>query len=254
MATHDAPTGVAPSEELPQDWVVWQLTDSLLPVGAFAHSSGLESALQAGLIASNRHLCAYIETVLENTTSLLLPFVYAAHQNAAAFKEEEGEEGGKEAVERWVELDGLLHAMMTNHVGRKASQSLGASLLRVAAQLFPEAQMVAKVRRKSKAAKVHLHQAPLFGTICGALGLPSQTTLRIFLFTTLRDVLSAATRLNVVGPLEAATCQRQLAVKAEELLREGRGRREVGEACGVAPIMELVQGGHDRLFSKLFSS
>jgi hypothetical protein len=32
----------------PSDWLVWQLLDSGLPTGGFAHSCGLEAAMQLG--------------------------------------------------------------------------------------------------------------------------------------------------------------------------------------------------------------
>ena len=32
------------------DWITWQLADSAFPAGGYAHSAGVESAMQAGVI------------------------------------------------------------------------------------------------------------------------------------------------------------------------------------------------------------
>lgn len=43
------------SDPLPaaaQQWALWQMMDSAFPTGSFAHSNGLESSVQAGLVRS----------------------------------------------------------------------------------------------------------------------------------------------------------------------------------------------------------
>ena len=60
---------------------------------------------------------------------------------------------------------------------------------------------------------LHGHHAPLFGFVCGLIrwpvkrggtlvGVDMATVGRMFLFTILRDLVSAAMRLGVVGPFE----------------------------------------------------
>ena len=62
---------------------------------------------------------------------------------------------------------------------------------------------------------VSFHHAPIFGLICGLVGMDSGTSQRAYMFMTMRDVISAATRLNFVGPLGAAVLQHQIAPLAE---------------------------------------
>ncbi|KAK4385046.1 Urease accessory protein F [Sesamum angolense] len=94
-----------------QLWSQWQLLDSILPTGGFAHSFGLEAAMQARLVISPEDLRTYVIRVLENTGSLLLPFVYAAAMSPD--------------TQTWHKLDRLLNAMLTNEVGRKGSIAQG---------------------------------------------------------------------------------------------------------------------------------
>ena len=100
---------------------------------------------------------------------------------------------------------------------------------------------------------IHLHHAPLFGMILGLLGMDTMVAQRAFLFINLRDLLSAATRLGVVGPLEAAQMMHRVSGEAESIL--GRyANKPVRDAYQTSPIIDVIQGVHDDLFSRLFRS
>ncbi|PRQ55258.1 hypothetical protein RchiOBHm_Chr1g0322591 [Rosa chinensis] len=55
-------------------WGQWQLLDSIIPTGGFAHSIGLEAAIQAQMVLGPEDLQSFVIHLLENTASLLLPF------------------------------------------------------------------------------------------------------------------------------------------------------------------------------------
>lgn len=335
------------SQSLPSDWATWQLLDSLLPTGGFAHSFGLETAFQAGLIKTPGELKLFIVSTLENTGSLLLPFVFAAHENARCHlmkgeemrKQELGKQelsggggGGSQfdseenndkrwqgksnaiestnmsdATKRWAAMDSVLQAVMSNHVARRASSSQGTALLRLVVNVYPEETLLKEMRIRSRKGgrisnlksdhdiekkkenetekcedipekgtggeynssfsdepkpeslqkcdtwDVYVHHAPVFGTVCGLVGISSLVSQRAYLFTALRDMLSAATRLNLIGPLEASSLHRKLTVEGESILSQF-ANRPLSSAYQTAPVLDLVQGSHDQLFSRLFSS
>ncbi|XP_009780062.1 urease accessory protein F [Nicotiana sylvestris] len=229
----------APNGSLLQ-WSQWQLLDSVLPTGGFAHSFGLEAAIQARLVSGPEDLRTFVTHILENTGSLLLPFIYTLNASPN--------------VETWYKLDKILDATLTNEVGRKASISQGSALLRVAAAVFQEVPSLKTMREMSlTSGAVRFHHAPIFGLVCGLLGLNAETSQKAYMFTTMRDVVSAATRLNLVGPLGAAVLQHQLAASAEELSKKWMNR-PVQEACQTSPLLDTVQGCHGYLFSRLFCS
>ncbi|XP_044950759.1 urease accessory protein F [Hordeum vulgare subsp. vulgare] len=221
-------------------WSQWQLLDSILPTGGFAHSYGLEAAMQSRIVNNPEDLWLFLIQVLDNIGSLLLPFVYCAGRSPDAAA--------------WVKLDQLLDATLTNEVGRKASTSQGSALLRVAASVFTEIQSLQDLRRTFLGStSVSFHHAPIFGLICGLVGFDSETTQRAYMFVAMRDVISAATRLNLIGPLAASVLQHQVAPDAEKMLQKWRDR-DVSEASQTAPLLDALQGCHAYMFSRLFCS
>lgn len=221
-------------------WSQWQLLDSILPTGGFAHSFGLEAAVHARVVSCPQGLQTYVTHVLDNTGSLLLPFVYSAALSPS--------------LETWHKLDRMLDATLTNEVSRKASVSQGSALMRVAATVFPEVPSFKTMRDVSLTSRaVSFHHAPIFGLICGLLGIDSGTSQRAYMFVTMRDVISAATRLNLVGPMGAAVMQHQISLVAEVLTKKWMDR-VAEDACQTAPLLDTVQGCHGYLFSRLFCS
>ena len=233
---HDKPI----SENSFVQWSQWQMLDSILPTGGFAHSLGLEAAVQSRLVSDSNELKTFLIHVLENTGSLFLPFVHSACTSPN--------------METWHKLDKILDATLTNEVGRKASISQGSALMRVASAVFHDIPSLKMMRDTSlKLGTVSFHHAPIFGLTCGALGFDRTSSQRAYMFITLRDVISAATRLNLIGPLGAALLQHQVAPIAEGILEKWMNR-DVEEACQTMPLLDTVQGCHGYLFSKLFSS
>lgn len=228
------------STAFPHLWSQWQLLDSILPTGGFAHSFGLEAAIQARLVTTPDDLRTFVIHVLENAGSLLLPFICATTNSPDAGT--------------WHRLDRLLNAMLTNEVSRKASTSQGSALMRIAASVFSEIPSLKTMRGESlRCGEVYFHHAPIFGLVCGLLGFDAETTQRAYMFVTMRDIISAATRLNVVGPLGAAVLQHEIAPVAESLSAKWMNRG-VNEACQTSPLLDTVQGCHSYLFSRLFCS
>ncbi|KAL3521484.1 hypothetical protein ACH5RR_019633 [Cinchona calisaya] len=221
-------------------WSQWQLLDSILPTGGFAHSFGLEAAIQARFVSKPEDLQAYVINVLENTGSLLLPFVYSTTISPD--------------IETWHKLDRMLDATLTNEIARKASILQGSALMRVAAAVYLEIPSLKPMRSTSlSSGTVSFHHAPIFGLVCGLLGMDAETSQKAYMFITMRDVISAATRLNLVGPLGAAVLQHQVAIVAEDLSRKWMNR-SVEEACQTSPLLDTIQGCHAYLFTRLFCS
>jgi urease accessory protein len=97
------------------------------------------------------------------------------------------------------------------------------------------------------------HFSPAFGATLRALDVDRRETSRLFLFGVARGTLSAAVRLGIVGTMDA---QRMLSERSEDLDRtiERCGDLAIDEAAQTAPLIDLWQASHDRLYSRLFQS
>ena len=97
------------------------------------------------------------------------------------------------------------------------------------------------------------HLAPVFGAVANAFELSIDLAVRLFLYMTLRGLISSGVRLGIVGPLEAQAIQYRLGSHAEALANRGVDL-ELASVAQTSPVIDLLQAAHDRLYSRLFQS
>ena len=113
--------------------------------------------------------------------------------------------------------------------------------------------------------------APLFGVVGASVGLSCETTTSAMGFCVSRDIVSAAVRLNLIGPMAAvsllararrADASGQAAARASMAsVADGEGRAQIDllldwcmVAAGSAPALEAMHPGHDKLAMRLFQT
>jgi len=218
------------------DWIIWQIADSAFPTGGFAHSNGLEAAWQQGEVTSSQELLRFIKSYLSQTGRAALPFVNEAFQASRPFSE----------------LDLLYDAFLSNHVGKRGSRAQGQALLLASAQAFSSASLAA-FRTNLLINKLPGHFAPVFGATLRALEVSHSSCVRLFLFMTLRTLLASSVRLGITGPIAAQSLQGKLAKHAERVALDC-ANLGVADAANESPLLEILHGAHDRLYSRLFQT
>jgi urease accessory protein len=147
-------------------------------------------------------------------------------------------------------LDEIADAFLVNTVANRASRIQGRTLAATAARVWPlPALEILEARALATAA----HVAPVSGAVFRTIGLARPSAQRVVLFGAARGVLSAAVRLGIVGSFEAqelhATCTPWLEKVAVECTH-----LSVADLAQTAPLIDIFQAGHDRLYSRLFQS
>jgi urease accessory protein len=215
-------------------WLVWQILDSAFPTGGFAHSSGLESAWQQGEVPDEAALGRFVHDSLLQAGRAALPLVNAAHKALSPFDR----------------LDALCDAFLTNPVANRASRVQGRALMATCARTWPIASLT---RLEAEVKRGCGHSAPVFGATMGALEIPRPVAQRMFLFMTARAVLTAAVRLGIVGSYCAQRLQSDCTEHLDEVRNSCADLTEE-DLAQTAPIIDLLQASHDRLYSRLFQS
>jgi urease accessory protein len=217
-------------------YLIWQLVDSAFPAGGFAHSGGLEASVQHGHVSDSATLRTFARQYLGQTGRGTLPLVAAAHRNPDDLEE----------------LDRLSDVFLSNPVANRASRVQGRAFLTSAARSFPE-MTLAPLEDRVRRAELIGHYAPIFGVTLNAIGIDRIETLRVFLYITGRGIASAAVRLGLIGGYEAQQLQTALAQDIDCIVERSD---ELGplDVAQTAPLIDLYQSTHDRLYSRLFQS
>jgi urease accessory protein len=221
---------------LAPDSLLWQLADSAFPAGGFAHSAGLEAAWQAGQVADRNALAEFLIASVTATARGVAPFVAASCNEPS----------------RVPDFDAACDLFLNNHVANRASRAQGQAFLRVAHEIFGGSALD-HLRERLRRDRLPGHFAPLFGACAAALQIDPSAASRLFIFMSLRGLISSAVRLGIVGPLDAQGMQHRLSphVDAWAALSQTTA---VDDIAQTAPILDLLQATHDRLYSRLFQS
>jgi urease accessory protein len=216
------------------DWLTWQVVDSAFPTGAFAHSWGLESAWQHGEVDGPPALRAFLDASIQQAGHASLPLVNAAFDAPGELEM----------------LDEIADAFLINEVANRASRIQGRTLAATAARVWPIPTLeLLDIRVQGTCA----HAAPVSGAVFRTLGLTRASTQRVVLVGAARGVLSAAVRLGIVGSYEAQYMQQACGPWLERVAAEC-AELTVIDLAQTAPIIDLLQAGHDRLYSRLYQS
>lgn len=218
------------------DLLLWQLADSGFPAGGFAHSAGLEAAVQHGEVFGWKELERFTRDVIRQAGRNMLPLVSAAHAERGDL----------------AELDALCDVFLSNPVANRASRAQGRAFLTACVRSFPE-NPVRDLQEAMTRQRVFGHYAPLFGAALRALDVGRPSAQRLFLFLTSRAVTSASVRLGLVGTYEAQRLQTTMASQIDRTLELCAQRRPL-EIAQTVPLVDLFQSTHDRLYSRLFQS
>jgi urease accessory protein len=237
-----------------------QFADGTFPSGGFAHSFGLETYAQDGVVRDAGELRAWIATHLEGSAG-------PADAVAVAGAARAGAAGDLDAC---VALDQRLDAMKTVPEFRAASRQMGRQTARAAAAAAgvlasgDGALVDRDVAARSSGIVGDLvaaideettpgHHAVVFGAVTGHHGAAPEAAAAAYLHSTAALLVGAGLRLLSIGQLDG---QRVLAAMREPIARLARAAAAAapGDMWSFTPALEIAGLRHADLEGRLFRS
>ncbi len=203
-----------------------QLSDPALPIGGYAHSGGLETYVQGGVVcdvmSANRFVRDMLSTNFFYTDAALVGLAY-----------------GADAL-RLEELDRLCEAVRMPREIREASRKLGTRLLKVF-----EKVCIAGYKPK--------HYAVAFGYVAGLLGVGLGEALTGFYYNAAAGMVTNCVKLIPIGQQDGQEILFGLRGLIAELVEKGlEPDVEMIGVCCTGLDIRCMQ--HERLYSRLYMS
>ena len=210
------------------------LADSALPVGGFAFSSGLEAAVKSGMVSTRPSLVRYLKGVLKQWGAFELPFIGSFYND-----------GSPEELLRY-------DRMLLTQAMRKASIDQARGWRRVFADFFPALSTEGILTRFVDAGAA-VHYVPLYALSLKMAGATEEQIKELCLFTQLRDQVSAAVRLGLIGPSAAQSIQSEVEQGIGAIVAASENKKS-DDARRSTPVMDVAQMLHPMLYTKLFQN
>lgn len=217
-----------------------QFGDSMLPVGAFTFSCGLESAVQVGLVRDAAGLEEFVRVAMEQSATGDAVGLLTAHRAART-----------EDLGTAMRVDRLVHNRKLNGEGRLMSVRMGRKLAELAAQVLPESGLAPAwldaIRSGTTPGTLPVAQ----GLVFNALQLDERHAFAAHQYGVASTMLGAATRIMKVTHVETQAILHRATAGVEGAY--DRVRDMSPDAMhGFAPSLDILAAVHVQSHIRLF--
>ena len=225
------------------------LADSALPIGALAHSFGLETLVSRGLLKVS-NLEVFLRGYLEESGTAEAVFCREAFRLASNSAE-------SFSGERWRRLNLTLTAMKPARETRSGSAAVGRNFLMAVSALgdFPVVRSAVEdaIQESNQNLPHVIEHSPAFGLVGGALGFGEENVVIAYLHQSIASLVSACQRLLPLGQTDATRILWNLKPAMINTAKHSLASR-FDDVCCFNPLIDWGAMEHPALGTRLFIS
>ena len=224
-------------------FILFQINDSLFPIGAYSHSYGLETYIQKNLVKDVDSAYEYLKCNLKsNFLYSELLSIYLAY-----------EYGEKNNIKKMIQLDNILNCSKSSKEIRLASQKLGSRFIKtlISSNIKYENENFIKYVKSSE--NLFPTHTVSYGVFCQSVGIPKNKAIEGFLYS-----YTSQTITNCVKTIPLSqTDGQKLLYKSYEIFEEVLNilpKLTIEDLCLSTPGFDIRSMQHEKLYSRLYMS
>lgn len=217
-----------------------QSSDTLFPIGAYAHSFGMEEMIRDGAVANEATLLAFLRNhIVPSARSLDLPLV--------AFAQRASAKGDRNALRQ---IDELAGALRPAREIRQASLQTGRRRLAILTSVRPT-PLLLDYHAEALLDPFMGHAAPVWGAACA--GVPIESALAAFFYQTVSSFCGAAPKLLRIGQEAAQRVLTAVLSEAPSVVHAAL-QTPLEDVGFFDPVLDLASMRHELAGERLFIS